>query len=303
MIVPMKKATILFENGDAEATITDLRKLGLLHVEHQNPPESRDISVLQEKVAFINSSFNVFNQVMVSGENVQAADKITSDWESVINHILDLGKRREQLESLSRSMIGQINEWEPWGDVDINQIQNLGRNGIFLKLYQVPVKETGSFPDDVVVKTIFTTGDIAHCVTISRRQFESIYKEILPPKETVSVLKGRLIENTKDMEIIKGEIIESARYYEAFLDMKRKFEKEIEFRQVLHGMGREGAIGYVTGYIPYDHEGHLSAEARNRKWGIMITDPAAEDNVPTLLRNPSWVTMIKPVLGLLGLTP
>jgi len=35
----------------------------------------------------------------------------------------------------------------------------------------------------------------------------------------------------------------------------------------------------------------------------MITDPAAEDNVPTLLRNPSWVTMIKPVLGLLGLTP
>ena len=66
------------------------------------------------------------------------------------------------------------------------------------------------------------------------------------------------------MEIIKGEIIESARYYEAFLEIKRKLEKEIEFRQVLHGMGREGAIGYVTGYIPYDHEGYLLAEARRR---------------------------------------
>lgn len=303
MIVPMKKATILFENGDAEATVTDLRKLGLLHVEHQNPPESSDISVLQEKVAFINSSFNVFNQVMVLDENVQPADKITSDWESVINHILDLGKRREQLESLSRTMIGHINEWEPWGDVDINQIQNLGQNGIFVKLYQVPVKETGSFPDDVVVKTIFTTGDIAHCITISRRQFECVYKEVPPPKETVSVLKERLIENTKDMEIIKGEIIESARHYEAFLEIKRKLKKEIEFRQVLHGMGREGAVGYVTGYLPYDHEGHLLTEARSRKWGIMITDPSEDDNVPTLLRNPTWVTMIKPVFGLLGLTP
>ena len=169
MIVPMKKATILFENGDAEATITDLRKLGLLHVEHQNPPESRDISVLQEKVAFINSSFNVFNQVIVSDKNIHPSDKITSDWESVTNHILDLGRRREQLESLSRTIIGQINEWEPWGDVDINQILYLGQNSIFLKLYQVPVKETGSFPDDVVVKTIFTTGDISHCITISRR--------------------------------------------------------------------------------------------------------------------------------------
>jgi len=303
MIVPMKKTTILFENGDAEATVTDLRKLGLLHIEHQNPPESRDISVLQEKVAFIDSSFNVFNQVMVLDENVQPADKITSDWESVINNILDLGRRREQLESLSRSIIGQINEWEPWGDVDINQIQNLGQNGIFLKLYQVPVKETKSFPDDVVVKTIFTTGDIAHCITISHRQFECVYKEVPPPKETVSVLKERLIENTKDMEIIKGEIIESARYYEAFLEIKRKLEKEIEFQQVMNGMGKEGAIGYVTGYIPYDHEGYLLAEARSRKWGIMITDPSEDDNVPTLLRNPTWVTMIKPVLGLLGLTP
>ncbi|HJX56613.1 MAG TPA: hypothetical protein VJ350_07255 [Methanoregula sp.] len=303
MIVPMKKATILFENGDAEATVTDLRKLGLLHVEHQNPPESSDISVLQEKVAFIDSSFNVFNQVMVLDENVQPADKITSDWEPVINHILDLGRRREQLESLSRTLIGQISEWEPWGDVDIDQIQHLGQNGIFLKLYQVPVKETGNFPDDVVVKTIFTTGDIAHCITISRRQFECVYKEVPPPKETVSVLKERLIENTKEMEIIKGEIIASARYYEAFLEIKRKLKKEIEFRQVLHGMGKEGAIGYVTGYIPYDHEGHLLAEARSRKWGIMITDPSEDDNVPTLLRNPTWVTMIKPVLGLLGLTP
>jgi V/A-type H+-transporting ATPase subunit I len=303
MIVPMKKATILFENGDAEATVTDLRKLGLLHVEHQNPPESRDVSELWEKVASIDSSFNVFNQVMVSGENVRPADKITSDWESVIHHILDLGKRREQLESLSRTIIGQINEWEPWGDVDINQIQNLGQNGIFLKLYQVPVKETGSFPEDVVVKTIFTTGDIAHCVTISHRQFECVYREVSPPKETVSVLKERLIENTKDMEIIKCEIIESARHYEAFLEIKRKLKKEIEFLQVLHGMGKEGAIGYVTGYIPYDHERDLFAEARSRKWGIMITDPSEGDNVPTLLRNPPWVTMIKPVLGLLGLTP
>ena len=117
------------------------------------------------------------------------------------------------------------------------------------------------------------------------------------------MLKERLIENTKDMEIVKGEIIESARYYEAFLEIKRNLEKEIEFRQVLHGMGKEGAIGYVTGYIPYDHEGNLLAEARSRKWGIMITDPSDDDNVPTLLRNPPWVTMIKPVLGLLGLTP
>jgi len=303
MIVPMKKATILFETGDAEATVKYLRTLGVLHVEHQNLPEGRDISALQEKVALINSSFDVLNQTITSDKNIQPQNKITGDWIAVVNHIVELGKRQEQLASSSGSIIGQINEWERWGDVDIKQIQHLNQNGIFLKLYQVPVKETGCFPDDVIVKTIFTTGNIAHCITISRRQFECVYQEILPPKESLSLLKSRLADNNKVMEMMKGDIIISACFYEDLSGIKKKLEKEIEFQQVLSGMGKEGAISYVTGYIPSDREGHLIAKARSRKWGIVITEPSAYDNVPTLLRNPAWVNMIKPVLGLLGLTP
>jgi len=303
MIVPMKKATILFESRDAEATVKYLRRLGVLQVEHQNPAEGRDISVLQEKVALMDSSFDTLNQVMLSGKITQAQNKISGDPMAVVNHIIDLGKRHEQLESLSRNIIGKINEWERWGDVDLIQIQNLSQSGIYLKLYQVPVKETGSFPKDVIVKTIFTAGDIAHCVAISRRYFECAFKEIPPPKESLSLLKSRLADNNKAMDRIRGEMIESASFYEDLRGIRKKLEKEVEFQQVLHGMGKEGAIGYVTGYIPFDVEAHLIAEARINKWGIMITDPSEGDTVPTLLRNPGWVSMIKPVLGLLGLTP
>jgi V/A-type H+-transporting ATPase subunit I len=303
MIIPMKKATILFESRDAEATVKYLRTLGVLHVEHQNLPEGRDISALQEKVAVINSSFDVLNRAILLEKNLQPQNKIIGDWIPVANHIIDLGKRHEQLESLSRNIIGQINEWECWGDVDLIQIQDLSQNSIYLKLYQVPIKEIGSFPDDVVVKTIFTAGDIAHCVAISRRQFECAFEEIHPPKEGLFLLKKRLSDNDKAMELIKGEIIETASFYENLLGIKNKLEKEIEFQQVLIGMGKEGAISYVTGYIPFDVEAHLIAEAKINKWGIVITEPSDGDNVPTLLRNPKWVGMIKPVLGLLGLTP
>jgi V/A-type H+-transporting ATPase subunit I len=303
MIVPMKKATLLFETGDAEATVQYLRKLGVMHVEHQNLPESRDISALEEKVAIINSSLDILNQAIASQKNIQPQNKITGDWAEDANHIIELGKRQEQLESSSRNITGKINEWDRWGDVDLNQVQHLSQNGIYLKLYQAPVKEIRNFPDDVVVKTIFTAGDIANCVAISRRQFECPFIEILPPKESLSLLKSRLAENAKDMEMIKGELIKSACFYEAFLGIRKKLDKEIEFQKVLSGMGTEGAIGYVTGYIPFDMEGQLIKEARSRKWGIVITDPSDEDNVPTLLRNPKWVDRITPVFDLLGLTP
>ena len=303
MIVPMKKATIIFETGDAEATVHYLRTLGVLHVEHQNLPEGRDISVLQEKVALINSSYDVLNRVIGSEKKIQPQNTIIGDGIAVANHIIELGKRQEQLESSSRNIIDQINEWEHWGDIDLNQIQHLSQNGIYLKLYQVPVKELRSFPDDVVVKTIFTAADIAHCVVISRRHFECAFLEILPPKQSLSLFKKQLAENNKVMEMIRGEIIESTCYYEDLSGIKKKLEKEIEFQQVLNGMGTEGAISYVTGYIPFDREGHLIAKARSNKWGIVITEPSADDDVPTLLRNPQWVSMIKPVFGLLGLTP
>jgi V/A-type H+-transporting ATPase subunit I len=140
-------------------------------------------------------------------------------------------------------------------------------------------------------------------VVISRRHFECAFLEILPPKQSLSLFKKQLAENNKVMEMIRGEIIESTCYYEDLSGIKKKLEKEIEFQQVLNGMGTEGAISYVTGYIPFDREGHLIAKAKSNKWGIMIIEPSADDNVPTLLRNPQWVGMIKPVLGLLGLTP
>jgi len=303
MIVAMKKATIIFESKDAEATVQSLRALGVLQVEHQNPPVGGDISALLEKVAVIDTSFDVLHQEIESGKSIQLQKEIVGDWTAIADRCIELGRSREQLETSSRNIIGQINDWERWGDVDISQILQLRQNGIYLKLYQVPVKETGSFPNDVIVKTIFTSGDIAHCVAISRRYFECAFPEIAPPKLSVSLLRSRLAENTKGMEMIKTEIIGFASYYEALSKIRKKLEKEIEFQQVLSGMGREGVISYVAGYIPFDIERDLVAKARDNKWGVMITEPSAEDDVPTLLRNPRWVSTIEPVLKLLGLTP
>jgi V/A-type H+-transporting ATPase subunit I len=303
MIVLMKKATILFETGDAEATVHTLRTLGVLHVEHQNPPEGRDISALVQKVALIDSSFNVLNRVPASKKTTRQKKTITGDWSAITDHIIGLAKWEEHLASSGRTITGQINEWERWGDIDPDKILDLSQKGIFLRLYQVPVKETGNFPDDVVVKTIFTAGDIANCVVISRRQFECGFKKVPPPEQSLSTLKKQLAVNNSESEKINGEILDAACYYEALAGIKKGLEKEIELRQVLNGMGKEGAIGYVTGYIPFDLEEQLIVKAKGRKWGIVVNEPSDDDNVPTLLRNPRWVDRIRPVFELLGLTP
>ena len=303
MIVPMRKATILFKTGDAETTIKSVRSLGLLHVEHQNRPESREISRLMENVSRIDSSLDILNQETGSDKKTQPQEKITGDWMAVVTHIIELGRYLEELKTSSSHLTSQIKEWEPWGDIDSVQIENLNQNGIYLKLCKVPVKEIETFPEDVIVKTIFTSKDTVSCVAISRRQFECPFVEILPPKQGLSLLKSQVAENKATLAKTKEEIIYSAIFWDDLSGIRKKLGKEIELQQVISGMGKGGDISYITGYIPSDQEGQLIAEVKSRKWGIMITDPSEDDDVPTLLQNPRWVRMIQPVLNLLGLTP
>ena len=303
MIVPMRKATILVREGDAEAAVKDLRTMGVLHVEHQNPPEGRDVAAVQEKVALIHAATDVLNRVLSQNRGLPPQKEIAGDWEAEARRIIELGRRRDELESSTRSITGQILEWERWGDVDAVQVDHLRRNGVFLKLFRLPATDLSSFPGDVVVKTVFTEGEMAHCVAISRREFDFPFPEIPPPAQRVSLLKERLAENGKAADAIQAGIAASTGYAEALSGKERELEQEIRFRQVVNGMGGEGPIRYVTGYIPDDMEERLTAEAKQRQWGILVTDPSDLDTVPTLLHNPRWASLIEPVLRLLGLSP
>ena len=303
MIVPMKKATILFPEGEAAAAVASLRSLGVMHVEHQNPPEGRNIPLIQENVNLINAALDILEQAVASGQEIQPQEAVGGDWTATAAHITDLGKRREQLEALTRTITSQINKWVPWGDIDLGQVRQLREKGIRLALYQVPQKELGSFPDDVVVRKIFSAGDIAYCVAVSRRQFDTAFTEIIPPEEGLSALEGRLTKTAAAIGEVQAAIAWCTRYHDELVSIRKLLVKEIEFQQVLAGMGKEGAFGYVTGYIPFDVEQALIGEVKGRKWGILITDTSDGDNVPTLLRNPAWIDRIKPVFNLLGLTP
>jgi V/A-type H+-transporting ATPase subunit I len=68
-------------------------------------------------------------------------------------------------------------------------------------------------------------------------------------------------------------------------------------------MGSAGNIAYIVGYVPSDAVKALEGEAKKEEWGIYVTEPSDEDNVPTLVRNPRWVSIIRPVFKLIEIVP
>ncbi|MFH1354954.1 MAG: hypothetical protein ABIH19_02255 [Candidatus Omnitrophota bacterium] len=295
MIVPMKKITVLVQPKDAASSIAKLRSLGVLHIEHQQPPLSHDLSELQDDLALIDSALGVLLEAGNSQE--------PKDWKFTARHIIDLRKRVEQLEEYSRTLKSKISQWRDWGDFDPQAIEKFTEKKIYAKLYQIPAKEIKKLEANLIVKKIAITRGIAHCLVISCENFQIPYKELSLPKMGLKMMQDRLAEDIKVVASLKQAILQHRCFYQSLLKEKRSKVSELEFQQALSGMGQSGDISYLSGYTPFDTVDSLEETARREKWGMVVSEPSDEDRVPTLIRNPRWVSIISPIFKVIEVVP
>jgi V/A-type H+-transporting ATPase subunit I len=297
----MKKVWIVCQPKDAQSTVNQLRKLGLMHVEHQKLPHSKDIAGIEEDIGIASLSLEVLSRYCPGKEKMP--QKTVSDWKLAGRHIIDLDKRLDQLREYSHSLKNKMSDWEKWGDFDPAQITDLADKHIYIRFFEIPENEIKALPEGFIVKKISARGGIANCVIVSRQRSEIPWKEISPPKVSLSAMRSRLAQD-KDVEnILIQDLRKHQDHCDEILRQKKILEKELEFQKTLQGMAGSGALVYLAGYAPVDAVTKLQDSARAYSWGISIQDPSEEDQAPTLLRPPKWVSVIRPLLGFLGITP
>lgn len=303
MIVPMKKVAVLVESKDSKPAVERLRGLGVLHVEHQQLPKGGDLNVLQEDLHLVEEALRILSQEEFLAQDASFDEQGLSDWRFTAQHILDSHKRLNQLRDFALTLKNKISFWEAWGDFEPQPISALKLKGIFIRLYQIPVKQLNSLPEQVIVKKLAVVRGIANCLAISRKDEKLPFKEAALPQMSLADMRARLAEDEQTMQLIRDDIRRARGYRRALLQIKRVLEEKLEFQQALGGMGESATLKYITGYIPYDAQGLLQEAANKEKWGIMINEPAEDDQVPTLIRNPHWVSIIRPVFKLIELVP
>ncbi|MDD5019821.1 MAG: hypothetical protein PHH75_07415 [Candidatus Omnitrophica bacterium] len=310
MIVPMKKVGIIVEAKDAQGLVERLRSLGVVHVEHDKAPAGKDVEACQRDIELLDEALAALQEDIFSGGNKDAAlsskeGKSPSfpDWKQMALHVADLGKRYQHLKEFSRNLAVAIGEWEPWGDFDPQLLKTLRDQSIHVRLYQVPVSDLKKFPEDVIVEVLRAHQGSALCAVVSRGPVVVPFKEVVSPKMSLAAMKKRREEDRRVMEHLVREGRSVQCHNECFLRQKKVLEKDLEFARAVAGMGQEGTLVYLTGYAPADQTEQLSRAAEKEGWGLLVNDPLPQDRVPTLLRNPRWVSLIRPVLKLLEITP
>jgi V/A-type H+-transporting ATPase subunit I len=302
MIVAMKKVYCICQEKDAFVTISQLRKLGVVHIEHQQVPQGKDITSLQEDVNLIGAALDILDRYCPEREKLIQQEP--SNWKITALHIVDLEKRLEHLRNYSEQLKSSIADWEQWGDFDRQLIEELSGRKVFIRFYQIPANEVDAFSQDgLIVKKIFLSGGVANCLVISRQKIDIPYKEIPAPKISLSAMRLKLAEDLRVEDSLKKDLILHADYFSQISSQREILGKKLKFEQALKGMGQDKSLAYFVGYVPVNAVAGLEEISRINRWGLLVEPPGEEDPVPTLLRQPAWVSVIRPLWEFLGITP
>jgi V/A-type H+-transporting ATPase subunit I len=302
LIVPMKKATLLVLSSRAKAAVAQLRNLGLLHLVITQT-QSTDVKSLQERVTQVERALSV---LPATTEDAAATLPTKEEAEAIISRIFainqDIKTVRDQLASLERE---EANLRE-WGQFDPAVILELNRKGISISLAILSKKQLEGLAQEqtgVLAFPIRSAGSLVHTALVGKLPEKCDFSIFPLPSSSLSEVRQQ-IDQAKQQLSEQNNLLAEASQQQARLELyKAWLLKHVESAEVEASLEEHGTVVSITGYLPAEKAGHLKSYAKQHGWGLILSDPGPDDEVPTLTRNSRFVSIIQPVFDILGTVP
>ncbi|MFC1667431.1 V-type ATP synthase subunit I [Candidatus Omnitrophota bacterium] len=296
MIVPMKKIGVVVQSKDAESTLKALARTEVLHVEHQNAPVSENITNLEEKYRSLQRAIELLPD---SADNSQGHDNP----QELVRKVLALVEKREVLEEGIKKIKKDIGAWKEWGNFDPELIYDLEGKGLWVRLCKLTKKQLRDIPEGAILEELLRKRSVSYCVIISREEIRLPFETLQLPEQGLQEMSTSLKQEEQKLEQVGQELKAILRHKNALLLHKKRLSSIIEFDKVTAGMGKFHRLSYLRGYCPLYNVKRLEKLAQEEKWGLIVEDPGEADNVPTLIKNPRCIEIIKPVFQMINTIP
>ena len=298
MIVAMKKIYLVVQKKDAISSLAALRELGVVHIEHEKTPSGDKITSLKEDAGALEKVAGT-----LKGYAVESPQEELSGWRDKAKIVLDASENIDELREEIRKRHAHVSLLEPWGDFEPDDIKGLGAHGIYMGLYEIPVKNLKDISEEVILRMISKAGSIARCIAVSRREINLPFSQLPLPPFRLSTLLTQQEDDQRKIKEQQRKIEELACYREGFHKVLEEIRLELRFEEALNGMGEAQDLVYLKGFCPVDSCSRLQEAATREQWALLVGEPSDDDKVPTLIRNPKWIELIKPLFAVINIIP
>ncbi len=298
MIVPMKKIYLVVEAKNQSTALEGLRDVGLVHVVHVQPPVHQDVEQTRQHIQSLEQCLSALEAY----RDASARSEVF-DWPSAVNEVLELVNQTTVINEQIKATKALIELWRPWGPFEPNDVRMLAHHGIHLKFFEIPVSEWKKYSSDPFWIVVSQQSSLVRAITITRGHKEYPFQETAVPEAGLHVFEHRLRQEEARQTVFSKRLKELARGRDTLEKALIEKRQELELNQIKAGLGIDEGLVYLKGFCPVNRCEDLKKHAQAQHWGLLVTDLSDEDRPPTLLRNPKWVQMIKPVFDLINVLP
>ena len=306
MIVPMKKVSLIIKGDKKTETLTQLRKLGIVHIEITEGSGER-IGELQTRIALLKSTI----YTMGRWKKVAQQDLSTDGALSVATEMASLAEEKKQWEAERVALTTELDRLKNWGEIAPQEVRDLAAKGVTLSFYEMPKAAYAKLPDEIQPVKLATSKSSVQFMLRGTDASLAGYQFILPQYSTAE-LKEKLSEINARIDGIQTRMASCLCYGASLQKAVDALEKEVEFEIYATGMASENlsqghrpavSVAYFKGYIEADNLEQLKQAAARHSWGLLVEDPCHEDHVPTKLKNNKFVSLVYPLIDFLGTVP
>lgn len=341
MIVPMKKVTLLVLDSKRDEELRALKRLGVLHPQIEQRRDQVTEELLERRELLQRALVELATvESLPLGDSVDQAKSAPEDGSAVPEAraaaetaatASDPQRHRNALLARAESIAGRIAEQSdkirslqetidrlerertrilPWGNFDPDQIRAFRDRGIHLRLCTMTPKEfkkrgpTGA----VTLEATKTTVRFAVLTPEGSEELDTLREagaasELELPEDGIQSVDAQIAANhhqLRDERMQLATSLPQRQLLEAALDT---LDERLHDHGVYLGMDSADRIAYIAGFAPESRLEALRAAAAENGWGLLIRDPPPEEPAPTQIRNPRWITIIRPIFEMLGVVP
>ena len=306
MIVPMKKVTLIALQSERESALDSLRDIGVMQIELDDR-FSADSTAAADKINYLTRIYNICEQIAADKKLGTSGSASQADAESIAAEVSHIVERRSAVDGEIADLSRRLENLAIWGDFDRSLLDKLNDSGVRVLLCLgmnsdlAAAEKLENIQCQVVARS---KGKVAFAVIALGEIDETALPVIkLTADDDPADLKKRIAALEKEQDELEKSLSEAAEKREIIAAAIEEASGVWEFCRVRDSIAEHGVVATLSGFVPEPEMEKVSAAAERNGWGLLIRDPAEDDDVPVLLKNNRMTRIIKPLFDFLGIVP
>ena len=313
MIEPMKKVSVVILNKEKEDALKALRKIGLVHLS-KIEGSSEKLNAFKEYTGNAIVSESILGEIKLDKKAKKYKPTLEdSKVVELCRQVVAKSERKKQLLEEISADTTELDRFEDWGSVSLEDLDFLKEKGIKIAMYEIAAEKYSQI--DQEIETILVNND-KKAVRFLIIGEDSRPEKLLPeafevplPRMSTKALEKEIKQDEAEIKDIEKFYVDNAKYVPAIAAFRKNLETDIEFENINAGMeheltGTENDLAWISGYVPTADLEEFKAACAKNQWAVAYADPEDEDlEVPTKLRNNKFVSLIYPLTDFLGTVP